>query len=1358
MLRVTFLLIGVLIIQFKEVSSQVIAPGYSYQQWTIEDGLPINEVSDIEQTRDGYIWLSTYDGLVRFDGNRFVVFNKGNTDGIISNRLQGLYGNRSDELWITTETINGNEYLIHFKENTFKSYGPEEGFEGDIHSIGFYEDGELWVVNQNKVLLYTNGVFEAHFEDQFHGEVFSIHKGMENGMWISTNQGIFHVNPDTTIHYSRENGLISNEENELYIDTRDRLWASNRNGVNFIEYGEVQTVETPMNLPGYTGFEVFEDKSSPGRIIIPLDAHYQLVYVDGSTTVIPPTALNSTGEFISIDLPGEQSNKTNEEWFKADNKLFHKGKVVYENPEFIIQVYDDLNGGLWVAKKDGLYHVKKNLFASFDEENDGIWNVYPLLEDQDGVIWSSNINGRIFKYENETWSQFFREQFNRFFSLLEDSNGRIWAGHRRGISRYDRGSERVFNPIEIPLEGDFRQIRSMHEDDDKTIWFGGINGITRLKNNGEWDTLELTNNGEEIKGVRVIYEGQDKTIWLGTNGSGLFYFQNGELYKFEANDRLSDTIVRSIYEDEEGVLWVGLEGGGLDRLEFNGDEIAITNYGLPEGLFDTVIHIILEDDRGRFWMSSNRGIFWVDKAELNAFAKGEINRINSTFYNEQDGLPGREANGGMQNTGIKTKDGSFWFSMVGGVATINPNDVIRNQTEIPTLVETIIAGDSTFNRVNNEIDVRKDQRDLQFVYTAFNYEVKPENILFRYRLKGYINEWIYAGTRREGFFTNVNAGDYTFEVQASIDGTNWSTQTASLEVNIEPYFRETTVFWVLIIIAGVGLLFVSYRLRTAQLLKRQEELETIVQERTEDLNNEKQEVERQKELVEELSTAKDHFFTNISHELRTPLTLVLGPLQKLVDKKADLKEDWQHHLTLANRNGHRLKQLVEQVLDLARLDSDKLELNLSKVDVRGVTKLLGESFESLVLSKGNQLIVEVPLSPCYAALDADKFHKILTNLISNAIKFTSDKGSITVSLSCDEELVKVSVTDTGKGISKEHLPFVFDRFHSNEERIAGGGNGLGVGLNLTKEFVELHGGSISVTSEPDVETRFEVTLPVGKELLPGLEELSTGELRVEYEQRKSSLVSKQSIALETHILIVEDNKDMSAYIRSLLDTEEVQVSEAENGVEGKKRISLSKPDLIISDVMMPDMDGFEFVEFVRSVPEYRLTPIIMLTALAGMEDRIQALDLGVSDYLTKPFHEDELIARVRNLLRLKKEREEILPTEEPEDSSEAALFVKKLQAYVEERIENSEITVEELSDAANWSRRQLYYKIKSTTGFTPAEFVREIRLTKARQLIEGKRKGTVSEIAYAVGFSTPTYFTRLFIERFGTHPKELLGS
>lgn len=1342
----------------KATYAQVIAPGYSHRHWSIEDGLPINEVSDIEQTRDGYIWLSTYDGLVRFDGNRFVVFNKGNTEGIISNRFQGLYGNRSDELWITTETLNGNEYLVHFKDNVFKSYGPDEGFIGDIHSIGFYENGEFWVVNQNKILLFDEGVFKSHFESQISGEIFSVHKGTNNDMWVSTDEGVFHVKMDNTIHYDETTGLISNLENELYVDSKNRLWASNRKGVNFIENGKVHVVETPMELPGYTGFEVFEDKSAPGRVIIPLDAHYQLVYYDGSTKVIPPTALNEKNEFMSLGLPGE-TNNVNEEWFKADNKLFHKGEVVYENPEFIIQVYDDSNGGLWVAKNDGLHHVKKNLFTSFDEKRDGIWNVYPLLEDQEGALWSSNINGRIYKYKDGVWEQFFREQFNRFFSLLEDSEGRVWAGHRRGISRYDRGGERVFSHVEVPLNGDFRQIRAMHEDQDKTLWFGGISGITRFKKDGEWDKLELTVSGDEVKGVRAIFGGNDETIWFGTNGSGLFYFRDGELHKFEANERLSDTIVRSIYEDEEGVLWVGLEGGGLDRIEFVGDDISITNYGLPEGLFDTVIHIILEDNHGRFWMSSNRGIFWVEKDELNSFAQGEIDRIHSTFYNEQDGLPGREANGGMQNTGIKTSDGSFWFSMVGGVATINPDDVVLNQAEIPTLVEAVIAGDLTILNPREGISVEKDQRDLQFTYTAFNYEVKPENILFRYRLNGYIDNWINAGPRREGFFTSVGAGTYTFEVQASIDGANWDAAGSTLMVNIAPYFYETTVFWLLIIVGGIGFVVTGFRMRTAQLYKRQQELENVVQERTEDLHLEKKEVERQKELVEELSTAKDHFFTNISHELRTPLTLVLGPLQKLSDKKGDLKEEWQHHLTLANRNGRRLKQLVEQVLDLARLDSDKLELSLSKVDVRSVTKLLAESFESLAESKGSKLSVVVPSKPLYVALDVDKYQKILTNLISNAIKFTSEKGSIQVNLVQEKDEFVLSVSDNGKGIEEGRIPYVFDRFHSNEERIAGGGHGLGVGLNLTKEFIELHKGSITVESDPGVETIFTVRLPVQEDLMADLEEDVIEEKESARDELPTTpLISTQTIAPETHILIVEDNNDMRAYIRSLLASEDVQITEAENGIEGKKRVSLAKPDIIITDVMMPDMDGFAFVEFVRSVPEYRLTPIVMLTALAGIEDRIQALDLGVSDYLTKPFHEEELIARVRNLLRLKKEREEIIPTEEPEDASEATLFVKKLQAYVEERITNSEITVEELSDAANASRRQLYYKIKSTTGFTPAEFVREIRLTKARQLIEGKRKGTISEIAYAVGFSTPTYFTKLFIERFGTHPKELLGS
>ncbi|MCG8373046.1 MAG: ATP-binding protein, partial [Balneolales bacterium] len=552
-------------------------------------------------------------------------------------------------------------------------------------------------------------------------------------------------------------------------------------------------------------------------------------------------------------------------------------------------------------------------------------------------------------------------------------------------------------------------------------------------------------------------------------------------------------------------------------------------------------------------------------------------------------------------------------------------------------------------------------------------------------------------------------------------------------------------------------------------IRSQQKLEHIISERTDDLRKEKEEVEhqkeeieRQKEIIDELSSAKDNFFTNISHELRTPLTLVLGPLQSLAHDNTDMPRKWKRNLELAQRNGFRLKQLVDQVLDLARLESGKIEINPVKLDVKAKVTIIMASFESMAGNKNIALKTSVPEEEVCAGVDPDKFQKILNNLVSNAIKFTPEKGTVEVDVTLNDGFVELSVSDNGIGIQKDRIPHIFDRFHSKEGEITGGGYGLGVGLNLTKELVELHGGRITVNSEYGKGSTFLVTLRSCPKTMAKTEEPVFEEevdLIVDKVPLHSKFLSRKDASLRTKILLVEDNPDMREYISDIFSENNIEITEAENGLEGKKKLGLTKPDVIISDVMMPDMGGFEFSRYVRSVPEHRLTPIMMLTALSDLDNRMQAFDIGVSDYLTKPFVEKELKVRIQNLIRLKDERDEAINNsnaDNPEELSEGTVFARKLQAYVTEHIANPHLSVDELGAVVNMSRRQLYRKLKTETGFTPAEFIREIRLFKARHIIENKQAGTISEVAYSVGFSTPFYFAKVYENRFGSHPGKIL--
>jgi signal transduction histidine kinase/DNA-binding response OmpR family regulator/ligand-binding sensor domain-containing protein len=1356
------------------VQSQEMIPGFSNRHWTVDDGLPSNEVNSIVQDTQGYIWFSTFNGLVRFDGNSFTVFNTSGNPELKSNRFEWIKSDPSGGIWFVTGAINQKDYLYRYKNGELKAFEFERN-AGSLNMWPQYYQGKL-IVNNNYTVYQFNGSTFSPLDiipaDLKVRRIFPLDN--PDVIWITTDEGVARINSNGEItKFTTEDGLLNSYNFSLYVDHFNRVWVSGEGGVNYIQDDSVYAPEQlNILLKNHTVSEIVGDKSNPNRVIFELNGDSLLFLADEKTQFVPPFLTDSGGRSGEFSLITSAKDGSPKNWLKAENKLFYNSKMVYEagSTSEIRGYLETDDGGVWIGKSDGLHFFSKNTFSSFTREISEAPNMYPLYQTKDDVVYAGNLNDGLFTYVNGEWSKGPNVDLSRVFSFLEDSKGRVWVGNRAGIHLIGTKSgeinaEILSAGIPVPIA-----VKAMYENfETGEILFGSFRGIDILNNRGEWSRLAETKKRESLGEVRTITKTKDGAIWIGTNGQGLFYIRDGEVNLFEANEKLSDSIIRSFYQDDDGIIWVGMENGGLNRLEIkNADhsEIDVTVYNTSNGLFDDIVHVILEDDYGRLWMSGNKGIFWVSRDNLNAFARGEISRIQSEYYLDKDGLPGNEANGGMQHTGIKNSDGTFWFSMVNGIAVVNPDDVPNEYEPTLTFIESLGIKDSTITNPSEPLILAKHQRDIQLTYTGFNYRVEPENIQFRYRLNGANNnEWVESGNRREAFFTNLSAGEYTFTVQASTDGTRWENSNSSVSFTILPFFYETNWFMLLMILGGMGLIYSGFKWRTRKLYERQQELSTLVNERTNDLILEKNEVERQKEIIEKLSHSKDRFFANISHELRTPLTLVLGPLKQLQETSEIKEEKLKHMLSIAGKNGMRLQELVEQVLDVTRLDSGTIKPNFESLDILEYLNLITESFQSQTIKKGVALTSELPAGTVIIMADKDKVQKIVVNLISNALKFTLKGGSILVSLNDKKEEVELKITDTGIGIEADRLSLIFDRFHSNDRSDLKSGDGLGIGLHLTKELVDLHHGNITVESELGKGSTFTVVLPKMQASVETPIEEDSEASDTEIDLSLSEVIRMPAIsyakAAVTNILLVEDNEDMRSYISGLLTSDIVKVTEAENGIEGKKKLIELTPDLIISDVMMPDMDGFEFARFVRSKPEYRLTPLVILTALSGLDDRIEAFDIGVSDYLNKPFNETELKVRIANLLALKAEREEAInymgEGEEPGDSEDVQnLFIETLRAFVKERISESEITSDDLCQAVNMSRRQLFRKIKTETGFTPGAFVREIKLLEARKLIEERKGNTVSEISYAVGFSTPSHFAKIFEERFGTHPKELL--
>jgi len=1394
----TLILVLILFLGNSDSYAQFVAPGYTIKNWTIEDGLPVKSVNNIIQAENGYLWLSTSGGLVRFDGVNFKVYTSADYPGLRGNRILGLVESGDGSIIV----MNQGADIFALKDETFTLLSSsDQGVVGEVRDGNFYHKdnaGRVWFGDDNGIRVYDNGSITSFAPELIQKPVERILKAEQGVVWFNYFQDTF--------LYRYEQGTIEKilDQNIPMTDSRLKgLSSPARNWISLPDNtsNDSQLIVTPIAIYSYQDKKLnllYESNEEAFVSVVTSDMNTLLL-----TTVFPSQDFENRSlfefkegqlvkriiqpsNFIEV-YPKERDHI----WFVTDTEIYKNNDLILESDGIIGGLLVDKEGTLWVPTiQDGLLQLRENLFDPFTEEDGlNLNNVNAMFQTRDSSIWVGTFGGGINKIpDKKTISNVNikgKVEKGHIYTIeqLADQTLLIGGLLEAGI-HYLNPLSNTFEPYPLPeFIGNF-SVHSIFEDSRQRLWIGtsarGNRGLF-VREDGSWETLAGKENVPYAT-YQYIMETPRGDIWASARGEGLVRYDGSSFFHYSTRDGFTSDFIRGLYvyvdtETNTEWLFIGSEGDGLDIVRLvDGapDFSSLVTLNEANGLYHNSIHVILEDDYGRFWMNTNQGIFWITKEEVRAFLNGDTETITSTSYTEKDGLAHREGNGGSQPSAIKAFDGTLWFAGQGGAVSVDPASINQNQIAPPVLIQRIAWGDKEVENINAEIYLEASERDFEVSYAALSF-LQPEKNRYRYKLDGFHDhdedEWHYVGNRRTAYFTNVPAGTYTFLVQGSNNDGMWSTETASVTITIAPFFYETTWFMILAGSSVLGLILFILVLREKRSIRSQQKLEHIISDRTNDLRKEKEEVEkqkdeveRQKEIINTLSHAKDTFFTNISHELRTPLTLVLGPLQSLDYDNTVVPEKWKRNLELARRNGYRLKQLVDQVLDLTKLESDTIEIKPIKLDIRATVRLIMVSFESLANTKKITLKTSIPDEEVCAGVDPDKFQKILVNLLSNAIKFTPERGTVEVSVELTGGFVTLLVSDTGIGIEQERLPYIFDRFHSEEGGLSKKSYGLGVGLNLTKELVELHGGTISVESEYGTGSSFLVTLRSCPETMamngqPVLGDEVEEEDMLSYNLAMPEVsLPKKDAVVTINILLVEDNPDMREYLSGLLSENHIKVTEAVNGIEGKKKLALIEPDVIITDVMMPDMDGHEFSRYVRSIPELRLTPIMMLTALEDLDNRMEAFEIGVSDYLTKPFVEKELKARIWNLLRLKAERDLARmkqPSELPEELSEGTAFVKKLQEYIVEHITQPKISVEELSGLVNMSRAQFYRNLKAETGFTPAEFVKEIRLLKGHQILKNKQMRRVSDVAYAIGFSSPGYFTSVFEKRFGIRPSSL---
>lgn len=1082
----------------------------------------------------------------------------------------------------------------------------------------------------------------------------------------------------------------------------------------------------------------------------------------------------------------------------------------------IIWIITDHGGVNLLNKKTGsIWHLKNK---PEDLKSLSQNSVNAIYRDNTGIIWLGTYKKGInYYHENIIKFPVYRHLLSDVQSLpfddvnrfVEDDKGNLWIGtNGGGLIYYDRsnGSFRTYkhNPANAnSISNDV--IVSLCIDHNKKLWIGSYYGgldcydgqrFVHYKHDPQ-DATSISDNR-----IWEIYEDAQQQLWIGTLSGGLNRFLpdiNGFFrYRKEAGS-LHSNYISALAEDHDGNLWIGTEAG-INVL--NKQTNKFTNYthdSKDQGsLSSNNVMALLKDSRGNMWVATRDGLNYFDKAtnsfqhfnEANGLPENNIltlmednahtlwlgttNGISRAWvqhdangimqiqfrnYDERDGLQGREFN---ENAALKTKRGELIFGGANGFNIINP-EAISHNTIMPDVVLTDLRvfdksaqpGEVINNRVLlksaisevKEITLKYYENIFSLEFAALNYS-NPEKNQYAYKLEGFNNDWLTTdGTHRTITYTNLDPGTYTFRVKASNGDGVWNEKGTSLMVTILPPFWKTIPAFIIYALLVAAILFAARRLTIQRAHMRFQ------------LAQQKKEAER----VHELDLLKLKFFTNVSHEFRTPLSLIMAPVEKMLKHTQEPEQKKQYQLIY--RNARRLLALVNQLLDFRKLEMQELRLYPLLGDIVSFVKEVTFSFADMAAAKHIAFNFTTDIPSLQISFDPDKLERILFNLLSNAFKFTQEHGSIEVRLTMqpgnadnhNAQYVSIQVKDSGIGIPAEDKDKIFERFFQHDVPGSILNQGSGIGLAISKEFVRLHQGTISVESEPGQGTCFTVLLPVTAPIEKQVTAANEEELLMETTDAQTGQPGKTG-RKKPVILIVDDNEDIRFYLKDNL-RRNYTVFEAVNGAAGWEKTKQHQPDLVVSDVMMPVMDGMELCRNIKKDKSTSHIPVILLTARTAAEPKLEAFQGGANDYLTKPFSFEMLQSRIKNLLAQQEAMRKLFQKQVEVNPSEISItsvdeqFIRQSIETVEENISNADFSVEDLSRALHMSRVALYRKLLALTGKSPLDFIKTIRLKRAAQLLE-KSQCTISEIAYEVGFNNPKYFARNFRKEFGVLPSE----
>ncbi|MDB4292935.1 response regulator [Maribacter sp.] len=1361
-----------------QVSAQ--GEGIDYYFHDIKESNSQRAISTIIQDHKGFIWIGTNGvGLNKFNGIDFTYYKQrwDDQNTINSSLIHASYIDTSNRLWVGTEAgLN----LYDRKQDQFiriqLSSNSEENPSIPITAISENKDGHIVVgtLGFGIYMLDPESLEGTYIPIQNKTEpnellVNTLIKDGNGKIFAGTNEGLFEYNAlvnqfnKSKFKTSNSSFEVSNHIQSLFLDDQKALWiGTTANGL--LKIASLENISTLENFPITNKRVLSLIQDSNGILLCGTEN-------DGLFTLEKNGRVLKNYRYNKFDKNSIESNSIWSLFLDEQERIwigyYNKGIGVYDpfydkfnNIESLPNITNSLQSGsvtgiakdhkerLWIGMDGGgvdIYDPIAQSFTHLLEPNNSfakglnIGDVQTVFIDSRDNAWVGSWNSGIYFLEknSDSFKNYNTENTkgsivsNRILSFSEDSKGTVWIGtFLSGLHSYNPISDKFTHHNSTPFLNEglhYTDIRKVLVDRKDQIWLGTTRGLFKVikKNNTEFTVVSLS-----------------------------------EQMNTPLNDKDDGYFILSLFEDNQENLWIGTDGGGLCKYDPKNDSFFW--YNTIEGVEQETVSSVIADENGAIWFAGNQGL-------------SKLDTLTNTFtnYTKNDGLLANDFN---NNAVLKENDGTLYFGNYMGLSFFKPENVLVNEHP-PSLyfsdlklfnasVEPNVKG-SPLKKILSESDslvLNSKQSVFTIEYTGIGY-TRPEENQYAYYLEGFENTWNYVGNTRSATYTNLPKGNYTFLVKAANNDGVWNQNPIALNIEILPPWWATNIAFLSYFIITALLTYVAQR---------------IINERIKEKRLVK--FERDKRLQEEaLNDRKIQFFTNISHEFRTPLTLIQNPLEDIIhSENFNFPENIKEKHKIIHKNTTRLSRLIDELLDFRKLQFDKMSVKASEIEPVGFVTELTSYFEEEAAQRNILLSVEADTSAISIWADPGMLEKIIFNILSNAFKATPENGAVTVRVSiCANDIlfpltnktepipaIEIVIEDTGLGMKQEQIASIFERFYQAKEMNQQYYGGTGIGLEVVSSFIKLHKGKILVESKERAGTKFSILLPLGNS------HFDTSELFLNQSDSPKIDVSATVIAPNVDIsdvvvkkktlLIIEDNSELRSYIKGELQNDYI-VAEAINGKEGIDSARKMMPDVIVTDVLMPEMDGYEFCTLLRKDLKTSHIPVLMLTAKAMSDDWVKGIDSGADVYLSKPFEMKILRSQLRQLIKSRqlvfnKYFGKIINTDVPDTTSSLDKdFIVKVLNYINENMDDANLNVEHLAEELFLSRSQLYRKIKALTGQTANEFLKNIRLEKAKEMIS-TTNDSMGEISFKVGFSSPSYFTSCFKTHFGILPTEVKRS